>query len=251
MVYTIRKLTLPCITIPCVVGNVARIRLALEDPAWCPHPGANGAVVVVQPTGNSTLKSGDIVLAVDGVRVAGTSTPTPHDVTWLRPPGTPCPVQVLRGGSPVDLSVETNALEHISDVSVGELQALFDRRVLGYPALLIRVMRSALRVTMVDDVFSVTKKLEVRLKFSVTADSYNEVMKSLHGIPTKSTTNVWVEKFYTLNKGLSTPVDGPVHVSASIIKSGLSSLRDLLYKLIYDTRRTSAGPWKFELYEDV
>ena len=59
-----------------------------------------------------------MILAVDGVRVAGRDTPTPHDVTWFRPHGTPCVVQVLRAGLPMDISVEHKILDYTADVSV-------------------------------------------------------------------------------------------------------------------------------------
>jgi hypothetical protein len=117
------KCTLPCITIPCATRNVARIRLAVKDPTWHPPPEADGACVVVRTTPTSKLRLGDMILAVDGVRVAGRDTPTPHDVTWFRPHGTPCLVQVLRAGLPMDISVEHKILDYTADVSVGTTHA--------------------------------------------------------------------------------------------------------------------------------
>ena len=236
MVYTIRKLTLPCITIPCVVGNVARIRLALEDPVWCPHPGANGAFVVVQPTGNSTLEPGDLVLTVDGVRVAGASTPTPHDVTWLRTPGTPCPVQVLRGGSPVDLSVETTALDHMGDVSVGELQSGIYTLIWGsFGSIGIRVDRGLLRVKRIGDTVYPKKKMTVQL----------------YSLKPKQIPPFWerVDYTYIVEVEHSTTVDGTVPLSKTINLPRYRRLWDLLYKIVYDHHHDkSPGPWDFELY---
>ena len=118
------KHTLPCTVIPCVPGNVGRIRRALGGGAGWSLP-ATGGYCVTAHTARG-LVAGDVVVAVGGTRVTASDPASLHDATWLQD-GT-LSVEVLRGGTIVCVpGVQLVPLPAALDVAVGYTQFAFTR----------------------------------------------------------------------------------------------------------------------------
>ena len=106
---------LPCTTIPCVPGNVRRIRAALGGARWVQPPVVGWCVV----RSGGGLEVGDVVVAADGGLSAV------PDAVWLLPPGSACAVHVVRRNqdSPVMYTVTTQMLPDTYDVAHGQIQS--------------------------------------------------------------------------------------------------------------------------------